>query len=394
MDLDPRHRSLRFKLAGLITLLFAVVAAFVWWLLPTSVHPLIAGAATLGVLLLGLLAGFGIAAIVLGRIPRMRDVARSVARGDLSLRELPTTPPDELGQMGEAFNLTLRWLRELTAAAEGVARGDLTVRLQLEGQVAEVFNHMVEGQRKLVRQMAETSIQLGSATAEIYAAAQEQEAAAAQQAAGMEEVSKAMESLLSSAAHIAASAGAVLANAERNKDTTEATSKRVAELSAHTGRMGELLEGIREIADRSDLLALNASLEATRAGESGRAFSLVAGEMRRLAERVTGSVEGVKSLVADVRAFGSSTVMGIEEVRKLAESSTSSARQITMVTEQQRTATEEVLESMRAIASVLAQSVTAAQETRSSAEALKGQAERLTSIVTQFHLGEGRRIDE
>ena len=150
--------------------------------------------------------------------------------------------------------------------------------------------------------------------------------------------------------------------------------------------MGELLEAIREIADRSDLLALNASLEATRAGESGRAFALVAGEMRRLAERVTGSVQGVKSLVDDVRAFGSSTIMSIEEVRKLAEGTTASARQITMVTEQQRTATEEILESMRAIASVLGQSATAAQETRSSAESLKTQAERLTGVVRRFRL--------
>jgi methyl-accepting chemotaxis protein len=317
---------------------------------------------------------------------RIAEVARHVAAGDLDQRQLPITSRDEIGELATAFNSMTANLSALGAAADRVAAGDLSGAMKAEGPVAAAFTRMIEGQRVLVRKIAETSVQLGSAAAEIYAAAQEQEAAAAQQAAGVEEVSHSMDSLLGSAAHIADSANGVLTNAERNRSTTDLTSGRIAELSAHTSRMGELLEAIREIADRSDLLALNASLEATRAGEAGRAFALVAGEMRRLAERVTGSVQGVKSLVADVRSFGSSTVMAMDEVRKLAESTTGSARQITLVTQQQRTATEQISQSMRAIASVLGQSATAAQETRESAEVLKTQAEHLTAVVSAFHV--------
>jgi hypothetical protein len=96
--------------------------------------------------------------------------------------------------------------------------------------------------------------------------------------------------------------------------------------------MGEILEMIREIADRLDLLALNASLEGTRAGEAGKGFQLVAGEIRRLAERVTASVRDIKEMVGEVRASSSATVLVTEESRKLAESTTTSARQISLVT--------------------------------------------------------------
>src|SRR5205823_4647601 len=96
---------------------------------------------------------------------------------------------------------------------------------------------------------------------------------------------------------------------------------------------------------------LNASIEASRAGEAGRSFSIVAAEMRRLAERVTASVQDVKSLVDDIRSYGSATVTATEEGRKLAEGTTDSARQISMVTQQQRTGTEQVTESMKDISS-------------------------------------------
>ena len=240
--------------------------------------------------------------------------------------------------------------------------------------------------RSVVRQLSEVSSHLGEAAAQLEAAAKEQEAMVAHQAGGVEEVSRTVQSLLESASHIADTASVVLGNAERTKTTTDATSGRITELNSHANRMGEILEAIREIADRSDLLALNASLEASRSGEDGRAFALLASEMRRLAERVTSSVQDVKVLVGDVRSSGSATVIATEEARKLADSTTESARQITQVTKQQRTATEQVAENMRGVSGLLSQSVAATQQTRASAESLRAQAGRLTSIIGQRQL--------
>ena len=330
-------------------------------------------------------------------IERITKVSLRIADGDLSRTAeedlvgsgLLMGGNDEIGRMAVAFQQMLGSLRELSAATGRVAQGDLTRLLKMKGPVADAFNAMVEGQRVVLEQLGEAALQLAGATSQIYAAAQEQQATATQQSAGVEEVSQTMQSLLQSAAHIAESARGVLSNAERTKETTDTMSKRFAELTAHMNRIAELLDVIREIADRSDLLALNASLEATRAGEAGRSFSLVAAEMRRLAERVTASVQDVKVLVADVRAFGSSTIMATEEARRLAESTTESARQITLVTQQQRTGTEQVSQGMREITAALAQSVSAVTQIRTSTEDLKGQADRLSEIVRMFRLDDG-----
>jgi methyl-accepting chemotaxis protein len=341
------------------------------------------------VFVVGLALAFLIGTVLVRPIERMTDVALRIANGDLSQGELSIEAHDEVGRMAKAFDRMLRSLRELSVTADRVAQGDLVGRLSVEGPVADAFNRMVESQRVIVKQIGDTSIQLARAASEIYALAQQQQASATQQSAGVEEASQTIQSLLQSASHIAESARGVLENAERTKETTESMSKRFAELTGHTNRIAELLEVIREIADRSDLLALNASLEATRAGDAGRSFSLVAAEMRRLAERVTASVQDVKLLVADVRAFGSSTIMASEEGRRLAESTTESARQITLVTKDQRTGTEQVSQGMREITLALTHSVSAANQLRASAQTLKTQADRLAEVVGEFRVDAG-----
>jgi methyl-accepting chemotaxis protein len=337
-------------------------------------------------LVVGFAVSFALGTLLVGPIRRMTAIADRIADGQLAQPDLAIGGRDEVGRMAEAFDRMLRALRALAAAADEVAAGDLTGRIEIGGQVAEAFNRMIEAQRLVVRQITVTADRLAAAAAQAYAASQEQEAAASVQSSGVEQVSHTLESLLQSAANIAESARGVLANAERTRETTDQTAAKIADLSGHANRIGEILEIIREIADRSDLLALNASIEGTRAGEAGRAFSLVAAEMRRLAVRVTASVQDVKSLVADIRASGSSTVMATEEGRRLAESTTESARLITTVTQHQRTGTEQVSRSMAEIAGVLSQSVDATRRARSLAEDLKTQADRLAELTGRFRL--------
>jgi methyl-accepting chemotaxis protein len=293
--------------------------------------------------------------------------------------------------VGVLVALYSRWLlaplKGLTNAAVRIAReGDLAQQIAVGstdevGQLASAFVSMVERLRELPVAMQAAVRDLANASAEIYSTAQEQEAAAQQQSAAVEEVSRTMQSLLESAKYISDSAQGVLTNAERSKETSDLTAGKIGELNAHTGRMGEILDVIREIANRTDLLALNASLEGTRAGEAGKGFSLVASEMRRLAERVMASVQDVKALVTDVRASGTSTVLVTEEARKLAEATTGTARQIAQISQQQRTATEQVTSGMREASSGLTQSVAAARQTRAAAEHLNTQAAKLKQLV-------------
>jgi methyl-accepting chemotaxis protein len=344
----------------------------------------------LGVTALGLLLGGVAGARVTRPLRQLTDAAKRVARGDLSQETLPVRGNDEVGALAQAFNEMLLALRSIAATADRVATGDLTVPpTDGGGQVGDAFNRMIRGQREIVRELTDAALQLAGAAAEIYAATQQQEGATTHQKAGVEEVSRTTQSLLESASHIAESARGVLASAERANDTTDRMAARLGELGTHLGRISELLDVIREVAERSDLLALNASIESSRAGDAGRTFGLVAAEMRRLAERVKGSVEDVRTMLADIKASSHATVLATEEGRKLSEGTTDAARQITRVTQQQRTATEQVLQSMKHIGAVLTESAAATQQTRASASVLKTEADRLRGLVSRFVIEKG-----
>jgi methyl-accepting chemotaxis protein len=336
-------------------------------------------------------------ALILGHavsapIERLAQAAREIVEeGKQSEMEaLPVARADEIGGLTDRFNDLLDLMRDLSVAADAIAKGDLRVDIQGKGELPDAFRGMLGSLRAMVHQIGETSVELGSAATEIFAASQEQEAAAASQSSAMEEISRTMDSLSESAAHVSDAVRGVLSNAERTLDNTDAMVKRIADLSAHASRIAEILEVIREIADKSDLLALNGSLEANRAGEQGHGFALVAAEMRRLAERVTASVQDVKRLVTDIRESGSTTVMATEESRRLAQGTTEAARQITFVTQQQRSGTEQVSQSVKGIADVVTQAVSATAQTRTSAERLKLQADRLTALVRRFETSAGQ----
>ncbi|HEY5960244.1 MAG TPA: HAMP domain-containing methyl-accepting chemotaxis protein [Polyangiaceae bacterium] len=337
-----------------------------------------------------------ISALILGRaittpVERLTSTTeRIVQEGKQSeLAALPVVRNDEVGRLSTRFNDLLDMMKDLGRAADAIAAGELCIEVTRKGELPDAFRRMLDSLRNMVREIRGTSVDLASAAAEILAASQEQESAAASQSSAMEEISRTMDSLSSSAAHVSDSVRGVLANAEQTLSTTDRMVARITELSSHANRIGEILDVIREIADRSDLLALNGSLEASRAGEGGHGFALVAAEMRRLAERVTVSVEDVKRLVSDIRDSGSSTVAATEEGRRLADGTTEAARQITFVTQQQRSGTEQVSESIRSITDVVTQAVSATAQTRTSAQSLKSQADRLAALVKRFELEEG-----
>ncbi|HYP86912.1 MAG TPA: methyl-accepting chemotaxis protein, partial [Polyangiaceae bacterium] len=312
---------------------------------------------------------------------------RIVEQGDLKeIGTVPVATNDEIGVLTERVNDVLDLMRDVSVAAHAIAKGDLRAVVDGTGELPDSFRGMLESLRGMVLQIRETAVDLASAAAEIFAASQEQEAAAASQSSAMVEISRTMDSLSESAAHVSDAVQGVLGNAERTLHNTDDMVRRIGELTGHANRIGEILEVIRDIADRSDLLALNGSLEASHAGEGGRGFALVASEMRRLAERVTASVSDVKKLVSDIRDSGSSTVMATEESKKLAEGTTDAARQITFVTQQQRSGTEQVSQSIKGIADVVSQAVSATSQTRTSAQGLKTQADRLSALVKRFEL--------
>ena len=161
---------------------------------------------------------------------------------------------------------------------------------------------------------------------------------------------------------------------------------RIGELSEHTVRIGEILVLIKEIANKSELLALNAALEGTKAGEAGRGFSLVANQMQRLAEQVMGSVKNIELLTADITKATSSSVLATEEATKLAAQTTASARSITQSVHQQQAGTQQASVAMDQIAQVSHDSAIAAGHVVEAANQLAGLASGLSDSVSRFRI--------
>ncbi|MFO0579247.1 MAG: methyl-accepting chemotaxis protein [Polyangia bacterium] len=209
---------------------------------------------------------------------------------------------------------------------------------------------------------------------ELLSAAREQEASMAQGAAEVEETRRTMDMLVNSAQQIADRCSAVLTNAESTLSGTRHITECINELNIHAEKVAELLATIMQVADRTDLLALNAALEGTKAGEAGKGFTLVAAEMRRLAENVMDSVSGIRKLMKDVRSTSQKAVQASHHGTELSEETTRSAREIALVTQQQRKATEQVRTSMDEMTDLLNHTMRNIRQTTREAAALAGLA--------------------
>jgi methyl-accepting chemotaxis protein len=293
--------------------------------------------------------------------------------------------------IGLGYGATLgRRLGRIAHETERIAEGDLsrpTLRDERNdevGRMARAFDRMVGSQRELVRQIHETVLQLNSTAGEFLSTAQEQERGSTEQSSAVEETNRTLNSLLGSAREIAQAAQGVTRNAERTQDNTTTMAARIGELSRQVERITEILELIKGIASKSEILALNAALEGTKAGEAGRGFSLVASQMQRLAENVMEAVRDIRNLTDTIREATQGSVIATEESIKLSNDTTRSARQIALIIEQQQSATEQVAAAMSDVAHVATQTASASKEIVASTQDVLQLCERLTALVGRF----------
>jgi methyl-accepting chemotaxis protein len=233
----------------------------------------------------------------------------------------------------------------------------------------------------VARPLARASNQLRVLSENLVGLVQAQQGASQQQAAGIEETRRSMDMMLRAAQQIAESSRAVLGNAERTVKGNHDVAHRIEELNVHAEKVAEILATIMQVADRTDLLALNAALEGTKAGEAGRGFTLVAGEMRRLAENVMESVAGIRRLLNDVRGASHAAVQAGREGIALSEETTRSAGEIALVTQQQRQATEQVGRNMDEMATAVGNTMSNTRQAALTAVELAEMASTLTGLI-------------
>ena len=323
-------------------------------------------------------------------LAELRDATRRmVEKGDMrALGRVVPRRNDEVGELVLNFNAMLDTLSELAEVATCVAEGDLRVRIEHQGELQDAFAAMISQLHHVVVEMREMALEVTSGTTEIYAATQDHAKAAAQQAKIVQDASETTKSLAQAAEDISGIAEAVTQNAEQSLATSDLALTKITELESLATGIRELLDVIREIADRSDLLALNGALEATRAGEAGRGFALVAAEMRRLAERVTGTVAVVAERVADIERSSMETVSSTKQSRALAAATVDASRKISAATQAQSHDTAAASAAAVAMATFVSGAAAGSDQTRAAAEALRERVRELERLTQQFWLRE------
>lgn len=330
--------------------------------------------------------GFLIGGRIAARVVAATRVVSAVARGDLSVRPAAVRGGDELDAMFTALASMIDELRALDRQARALANRQLHVRVHGQGDLDRSFREMVVQQREIVREMGATVAEVEASTAEILATVREQEHGAQDQASAVEITRKTTVALLEAAEEIAQIASRVHDNAGRTRESNQAIAERAHELAQLSRQISGTLLTLREIADRANVLALNAALEGTKAGDAGRGFTLVAEEMQRLAERVKEATTEIDGQVEQIREASQASVLATEQGVKMSAETSRSADRIHRTSQEQQLATQQVTQSMREIGELLQQAVSGANQTTQATEELNSRAARLRDLVATYNL--------
>ena len=324
----------------------------------------------------------------------------------------------------------LRLLDEMGSLADGDLTVEATVTEDITGTIADSFNFAIEELRKLVATVNDTALMVDMATKQTENTAAHLAKAADNQA---KEINAATESIVSMAASIEEVSG----NAERSSDvarhsvevahkggeavrrtidgmnaireTIQETSKRIKRLGESSQEIGNIIELINDIAEQTNILALNAAIQAAMAGEAGRGFAVVADEVQRLAERSSDATRQIEALVKAIQTDTNEAVASMEQstaevvggaqlahdagqaLEAIETVSTHLAELITTISgsaKQQANAATNISDTMNVIQEITTQTSAGTNETSASIGNLAGLADDMGGSVAGFKLPE------
>ena len=345
----------------------------------------------LGTVLAGGLIGFVLSDSIIRPVRTLTQRLAQLADGDFTVR-IEVDRTDEFGRLGTAYNTASQKLGtmifEVTGAAHEVA-GAAT-------EISATSEQMTLGMQSQTQQTSESSAaidamntSLGSVAERSSEAAWSAANAGTEAEQGGEIVTQTVEEMRGIAEQVRTSVRAVDG------------------LGGKSEQIGEIISVINDIADQTNLLALNAAIEAARAGEHGRGFAVVADEVRKLAERTTNATEQVSTSIREIQDDTKSAIAIIEQgserveigVQRATEAGGSLERIVeasrslrTMVEDiahaidDQKVGAQQVAEANKTIVEVTNDSSTAVAEANTAASNLSQQAERLLSMTTQFRV--------
>jgi methyl-accepting chemotaxis protein len=324
-------------------------------------------------------------------------------------------------------------IERMSQAAVQIAGGDLRQEVSIlsqdeVGKLGSAFNDMLKSIRGMLGQMREASENIEASTNDILSAATQQSAGASEQAASISQTGATVKEINQTAAQTAEKANSVIDIAQRSEEISvvgqkaveesiagieelrgqvEAIAENIIELSERTQQIGEIITTVNDLAEQSNLLALNASIEAAKAGEQGKGFAVVAVEMRNLAEQSKQATAQVRTILSDIQRATRAAVAVTEEgsrkaetsvelanssgenIRRLAEvikESSLAAKQIAALANQQSVGIEQISAAMTNIKHSTSEAVAGTKQIERALQDLKSLSDRLSSIVNRYEM--------
>lgn len=363
---------------------------------------------TLWTLLVAVMAGVAVGGLVSVTITRritkpIDSVVHAMQRilhGDLTGEELSITSSDELGDLGRATNEMQKSLRTMIGSVSTSAERIAIASEEFSATAAEQAQG-AENQKDQTHQVAAAMLQMSSTVAQV-----------AENSTKASEASR-------KAADTARLGGQIvedtLAKMRAIADSVGHTAKRVQELGKSSNQIGEIIGVIDDIADQTNLLALNAAIEAARAGEQGRGFAVVADEVRKLAERTSKATKEITQMIQNIQTETHSAVeamqAGTKQVELGVESTTQAGNSlheiiktselvgdmillIASASTEQSSASDEINVNIEQIAKIAQETAAGSQESAKAVHELSKLATNLQTIVNKFRLnanGAGKR---